>query len=339
MVLANIVEKILAGNNLDHGEATWVMEQTMSGSLTPAQIASWLIALRSKKDTAEEISAFAGVMRKNAVPVNGVDQAVMDTCGTGGDRSGLINVSTLSALVLACRGVKIAKHGNRSVSSKSGAADLMEKMGYPLDEGPDAVVKRINEKNFGFFFAPAFHPAMKFAGPVRKEIGVRTIFNILGPLSNPAHAPIHLLGVFEKGYLNTLAEALHKLGAKTIMVVHSEDGLDEFSPLAINHYCLYHNGKQEQGTWDPKELSLCVKSLSELVINSPEEAFQRAKDILEGKDALGAEMVALNTTAAEYLWKLYHNETQESLSEFMKETFPEIKKMILDGKCNYKSVI
>jgi anthranilate phosphoribosyltransferase len=335
---SEILEKLIYRENLNSDEARWLMNQTMSGDFTPAQISAWLVALRSKGETSLEISTFAEVMREKAAPVNGINHPVLDTCGTGGDKSHLVNVSTISAIVLANRGIRVAKHGNRSVSSSSGSADILEKMGFNLTASADDIVKNINNKNFGFFFAPSFHPSMKFAGPVRKEIGIRTVFNILGPLSNPAHAEIHLLGVFRNDYIKILADALISLGAKTFMVVHSSDGLDEVSPLAPTSYCLYSNGQLKEAVYDPSNLNIQMKSLDELKVKNPEEALHRAQNILAGIDQPGIEMVALNTSFAEYLWDLHHRSTNDSLEKYIATKMPEISKLLSLGQVSVKNI-
>ncbi|MDH4199318.1 MAG: anthranilate phosphoribosyltransferase [Spirochaetia bacterium] len=324
-VFSEILEKILRKEDLNSEESGWLMEQTMDGNLTSAQIAAWLVAMRCKGETSGEISTFASVMRDHAVQIQGITEPVLDTCGTGGDKSSLLNVSTLAAIVLANRGVRIAKHGNRSVSSSSGTADIFERMGYPLSRSPEEIVQGINQKNFGFFFAPAFHPAMKYAGPVRKEMGVRSVFNVLGPLTNPAHAAIHLLGVFSKEYLKIMAEALARIGVKTFMVVHSVDGLDEISPVAKTDYAFFHEGIFQYGSIDPKPCNFAIKSLNQVVVKNADEAFSRVVSVLSGKDISGAEIVAINAAAAQYLWDTYHKKTTVDLPSYIKEKTGEIK--------------
>jgi len=333
-----ILEKILTKTDLDADEALWLMNQTMEGNLTPAQIAAWLVAMRGKGETSLEISAFASVMRQKAVTLPGIGEfsgLLLDTCGTGGDKSNLVNISTLSALVLAARGVRVAKHGNRSVSSSSGSADFLERAGYPLNESPGEIVARVKSSNFGFLFAPAFHPAMRFAGPVRKEIGIRTVFNVLGPLSNPAHAHIQLMGVFNRDYIQIMAEALRQLGVKTFLVVHSGDGLDEISPLAPTDYALFHSGELRLGRFNPAPCGFSIESLAELVAKNGDEAFDLGMKILGGQNEAGAEMVALNAAAAEYLWELHQGRTGEELETAVTKKAGEIKTMILSGKNSF----
>ena len=346
ILFKNILEKLVSKIDLNAEESLSLMNETMSGNLSSAQIAAWLIAMRMKGETSLEISTFASVMRQKAVSLKGFKESlsgpVMDTCGTGGDKSNLVNISTLSSIVLAARGIRVAKHGNRSVSSTSGCADFLERAGYPLNSSPEDIIAGINRRNFGFFFAQAFHPAMKYAGPVRKEIGIRTVFNVLGPLANPAHAEIHLMGVFSREYIKIMAEALQQLGAKTFLVVHSVDGLDEISPVADTEYCLFHNGSFKNGMIKAliKEIgTLKIKTLSELRIKDGDEAFDLGKKILSGLNHPGAEMVAINAAAAEYLWELYHNKTNEELQTYLVRKTPEIKQFILEGKCTLDKVI
>jgi anthranilate phosphoribosyltransferase len=205
-----------------------VMREVMKGEATPAQIGSFLVALRIKGETVEEIAGAARIMRLCATQVV-TEQEVVDTCGTGGDMRGTFNISTAAAVIASGAGVVVAKHGNRAMSGAVGGADVLEALGVKIDLSPEKVSQCLREAGIGFLFAPAFHPAMRHAGPVRKEIGVRTIFNLLGPLSNPAGAKVQLLGVFSAEWVETLARALGRLGSRRVMVVHGEDGLDEIS--------------------------------------------------------------------------------------------------------------
>ncbi len=326
-----VLEKLLQKQNLSSPEALWLMEATMSGNLSQVQVAGWLCAARSKGETGDEIAAFAKIMREKAERPPGLKLPLVDTCGTGGDKSNLINVSTLSALVLAARGIPVAKHGNRAVSSAAGSADLLEHLGYPMDEKPEKTAERIRNKNFGFLFAPNFHPAMKYAGPVRKELGIRTVFNILGPLSNPASANVHLIGVFQESLLDTIAESLHKLGVDTALVVHSQEGLDEISPLHPTHYRLLHQGNISAGEIDPKPFKFTIHSLSQVQAGDRETAFEKAQRILAGKDRPGTELVSLNVVAAMYLWELHHGRAKESLQIYMEKNLSGIIDFIENG--------
>jgi len=337
---SQLLESIIENNNLNENQATALIKMTMEGELTPAQIAAWLTAIRMKGETPEEIAAFARIMREKAVKVPGLKHPLVDTCGTGGDKSSLINVSTLSAIVAASLGIPVAKHGNRAVSSSSGSADLLEKLGYPLEATPEEISERIIERNFGFFFAPAFHPAMKYAGPVRKELGVRTIFNILGPLANPAQANIHLMGVFKKELMAPMLKSLEILGVDTAMVVHSDDGLDEISPVAKTAYLLLHEGKTFEGEIDPVKAGVREVSLDQLKAASPDKLIQQAESILSGKDKAGASMIALNTAAIKALWEIHHKRTQpDRLIETVGEGYKDILTKIENEGIDYRSII
>lgn len=333
------LEKLAQKVDLSAPEALWLMEETMSGRLTPPQIAAWLIAARVKGESADEVAAFAKVMRQKATHVPGLKLPLVDTCGTGGDKSNLINVSTLSALALAAQGIPVAKHGNRAVSSAAGSADLLEHLGYPMDETPQESAARIQNKNFGFLFAPNYHPAMKYAGPIRKELGVRTVFNILGPLSNPASANVHLLGVFKEDLLQPMADTLKILGVDTAMVVHSQEGLDEISPINPTHYRLLHDGKIESGSLDVSKLGLKMKTLSEVQAATREEAFEKAERVLGGEDLSGAEIVALNAAAAAYLWEKNQNKTDMSPQIYMEENFAKTVDFIASGSVKVSQII
>lgn len=331
MNFSETLERLLFGNELTSEEARELMYATMNGALTPIQVASWLSALRTREETANEVSVFAEVLRNKAQPFNDSGMSVLDTCGTGGDRSGILNVSTLAAITLASMGIPVAKHGNRAVSSKSGSADLLENLGYPLNEPATDTAKRLKETNFAFLFAQNYHPAMKFAGPVRKEMGVRTVFNILGPLANPAKAKLHLLGVFKKSYISTMAAALAHLGTKYAMVVHSEDGLDEISPLAPTNYALLAGGKISIGMIDPGEYIHQIDDLSSVRCNSLEESVHVSKEILKGNHLEGIEMVALNAAAGYFLADLNAGIKKESMPEYLKEKKIEIETYLKSG--------
>ena len=229
MNIQQAIGAVLEGNDLSVEEMQAVMQQIMTGEATDAQIGGFLVGLRMKGETVDEIVGAASVMRKLAASVSVSGDYLVDIVGTGGDSAGIFNVSTASAFVASAAGARVAKHGNRSVSSKSGSADLLEAAGVRLDLSPDEVALCINEMGVGFMFAVNHHSAMKHAIGPRKELGVRTIFNLLGPLTNPASVPNLLLGVFDRKWLRPVAEVMQQLGAKHVLVVHSEDGLDEIS--------------------------------------------------------------------------------------------------------------
>lgn len=305
MEFRSLLEELLAGQNLPAEKITWLIAETMHGRLTMAQIAAWLVALRTKGETPEEIAACAKTMREMATPIkkDELPELFIDTCGTGGDRSHLINISTLVALTLASTGIPVAKHGNRAVSSSSGSADVLEAIGYPLEEDPQRIAARLVRTNFAFFFAPLYHPAMKHAGPVRRELGVRTIFNVLGPLANPAAAPVQLIGVYARGLLVPVAETLRLLGLKAALVVHSDDGLDEISPLMPTHYVLLTSGKITTGIFQPPPQKY-LTSLDALRADTKEKSLADFRAVLSGTNIAGVYMTALNAAFARKLFKL-----------------------------------
>jgi len=231
-VIKEGIQKLIEQKNLTYEESRGIMKEIMSGNATNTQIAAFLTALRMKGETVEEITAFTEVMKEFCHRITPkVNGRLVDTCGTGGDRIKTFNISTTAAFVVAGAGVAVAKHGNRSVTSKSGSADVLEKLGLNLDSEPKAVERSIEEVGIGFMFAPAFHPAMKYAIGPRREIGIRTVFNVLGPLTNPANANAQILGVYDRALIEPLANALKNLGCEEAMVVHGLDGLDEISTI------------------------------------------------------------------------------------------------------------
>jgi anthranilate phosphoribosyltransferase len=299
-----LLEKLLVPQNLAVEEITWLIAETMHGRLTPAQIAGWLIALRNKGETPEEVAACVRTMREMATPIRREElpPLFIDTCGTGGDRSHLINISTLVGLTLAALGIPVAKHGNRAVSSASGSADVLEACGYPLEESPELITARLAARNFAFFFAPLYHPAMKHAAPVRRELGVRTIFNILGPLANPAGAPVQLMGVYDPALLIPVAETLRLLGVRAALIVHSDDGLDEISPLAKTRYALLQPSRITSGVYDPPAQKY-LRSLDTLKARTKEAALAMFRAVIAGELPAGAYMTALNAAFARKLFE------------------------------------
>jgi len=228
--LRGVIADVVAGRELEPAAMVAAMECILSGDGSPVQIAAFAVAMRMRGETAVELAAAARVLRRRAVPLPLAGERLLDTCGTGGDGANTFNISTASALVVAACGVKVAKHGNRAVSSRSGSADVIEALGIGLEEAPERVVATLNELGIAFLFAPAFHGAMRHAAPVRRELGLRTFFNLLGPLANPAGASHQLLGVYDPARLVSIAEVLGALGVKGAWVVHGEGGLDEVSP-------------------------------------------------------------------------------------------------------------
>ncbi|MES0488683.1 MAG: anthranilate phosphoribosyltransferase [Leptospirales bacterium] len=335
----SIVEQLSDKKELTTEQASWIMNETMSGNLTSAQIAGWLLAARCKGETPAEIARFATIMREKAVQVPDLPPLCVDTCGTGGDKSDLINISTLSAMALAAQNIPVAKHGNRAISSKSGSADILEKLGYPLSETPEEISQRIKDKSFAFLFAPNFHPAMKYAGPVRKELGVRTVFNILGPLSNPARAGVHLLGVYTAQLLDPMAQCLNLLGVSCALVVHGEPGLDEISPVGKTKYRLLHKGTITPGELDSSDFALTIKNLESLKAPTAEVALEKAQNIMNGTFLEGIEAVSLNATAALYLYELALEKTDLPLKEYIQKNVKILIEKITSKDISLATVI
>lgn len=303
MILSETLETLLAGNDLSREATVAVMRQIMGGQATPAQVAGFLIALRAKGETVEEIAGGAQVMRELATPVQvdpSLQDSLVDTCGTGGDASGLFNVSTASAFVVAAAGGRVAKHGNRSVSSKSGSADVLEAAGVALNLPPEAVAQCVHELGVGFMFAPNHHAAMKHAIGPRRELGVRTIFNLLGPLTNPASAPNQVLGVFDGKWCEPLAEVLGTMGSRHVVVVASHDGLDEMSPVALTKVVEYKQGKFLRHTVDPAEFDMNYTSLAPVQVADAKASLALIEQALGGARGQAFDTIALNAGAAIY---------------------------------------
>jgi anthranilate phosphoribosyltransferase len=293
------IKKVVEGHDLTREEAGLTMDTIMRGDATPSQIAAFITALRMKGETIDEITGLAEKMREHADKIYPRAERLVDTCGTGGDLSGTFNISTVSALVAAGAGVVVAKHGNRSVSSRCGSADLLEALGVVIDLSPKMVEACINQVGIGFIYAPNFHKAMRFAMPSRKEIGIRTVFNILGPLTNPAGASAQVLGVFHPNLTATMAEVLKNLGTKEAIVVHGMDGLDEISLSAETRISHLKNGKIESYNVRPEDLGLARAAREELLGGNPQENAEIAIRILK-KEEKGArrQIVLFNAAAA-----------------------------------------
>jgi anthranilate phosphoribosyltransferase len=283
--------------NLSEPEMAECMTEIMEGRATDAQIGSFLTALRIKGETVEEITGAARIMRDKAARIK-APEGVLDTCGTGGDMSGTFNISTITAIVVAAAGIPVAKHGNRAVSSKSGSADVLEALGIKIDLPPEKVEKCLFETGFGFLFAPNFHPAMKYAIGPRREMGIRTIFNILGPLTNPANAKRQILGVFSDKLTGTLAQVLGNLGAEDAMVVHGEDGLDEITITDGTKASRFSNGKVESLYFSPEDFGLERGTTEDLVGGDKEENAGITRRILDGEKGHKRNVVLINSAAA-----------------------------------------
>ncbi len=297
-MIQEAISKLVEKQDLTQQEAEQVMNEIMEGKATDAQIAGLLIALRLKGETIDEITACAKVMREKASKIKPKSRQLIDVVGTGGDKSGTFNISTCAALVVAGAGIAVAKHGNKSVSSKSGSADVLTALGIKIDLEPKLVEKCINEIGFGYMFAPKFHGAMKYAIGPRREIAIRTIFNILGPLTNPAEAPYELMGVFDENLTEPLAAVLGKLGCKHALVVHG-NGLDEITIEAETKVSEYKNGIVRNFTINPADFDIKLASLKEIKCDSAEESAKIITNILTGKEkGPKRDVVLLNAAAA-----------------------------------------
>ncbi len=278
------------------------MRQVMAGELTPAQIAGLLVALRIKGETIDEIAAAASVMRELSTKVSIQNSAhLIDTCGTGGDGIQTFNVSTVSAFVAAAAGAKVAKHGGRSVSSTCGSADVLEALGVNVNQTPEQVANCVNTIGLGFMFAPNHHSAMKHAAPVRRELGVRTLFNLLGPLTNPANAKRQVMGVFSAALTTKLAHVLKQLGSEHVMVVCGADGMDEISFTGDTHVAELKDGQIYEYTLNPQQLGLSLHELASIKVNDAHASKAMILDVLSGKTGAAREIVLLNAGAAIYV--------------------------------------
>jgi anthranilate phosphoribosyltransferase len=298
--LRDILLKLCRREDLSRDEAREAFLHIMSGEATDAQIGGLLVGLASKGTTVEELVGAATVMREKVVPVSCDAQAgvVLDTCGTGGDVRGTFNISTTAALITAACGVKVVKHGNRSASSKAGSADVLEKLGVKLETPPQVLQKCLTEANICFAFARSHHPAMKFVASARTSLGIPTIFNLLGPLTNPGEARHQLLGVFAPELTDRLAGVLRELGSERAWVVHAEDGLDELSTLGPTRISDLRNRHVTTTTLDPRSLGLPYARLSDLQVNSVEEAAEAIRQVLAGDKGPRRDIALLNTAAA-----------------------------------------
>jgi anthranilate phosphoribosyltransferase len=301
MEIQSAIRAVIEHQDLAPEEMTGVMHAIMGGRATPAQIGAFLVALRMKGETVDEITAAARVMRKLATPVHVSGLQLVDTCGTGGDGQSTFNISTTSALVAAGAGAKVAKHGNRSVSSRSGSADVLEAAGVNLDLTPEQIARCIEEVGIGFLFAPSHHGAMKHAVGPRREMGIRTLFNLLGPLTNPAAAPNQVLGVFGKHWLQPLAEVLRQLDTKHALVVHAADGLDELSLGAETHVAELHKGRIEVYTVHPEQYGIAPAPTATLAVNSVAESLATMRAVLDNIPGPARDVVAMNAGAAIYV--------------------------------------
>ncbi|GAB4390021.1 MAG: anthranilate phosphoribosyltransferase [Thermodesulfovibrionales bacterium] len=291
------LELLVSGLDLSEDDMSGCMTEIMEGRATDSQIAAFLTALRVKGESVSEITGAARIMRQKATRIN-APEGTLDTCGTGGDMAGTFNISTTTAIVVASLGVPVAKHGNRSVSSRSGSADVLEALGVRIDLPPQKVERCLFETGFGFLFAPLFHPAMKYAIGPRREMGIRTIFNILGPLTNPAGAGRQVLGVFSGSLTEPLAKVLGNLGAVDAMVVHGEDGLDEITITDGTRVSRFRDGQVENSIIAPEDFGLRRADVKDLAGGDAEENARITLSVLEGGRGPARDIVLMNTAAA-----------------------------------------
>jgi anthranilate phosphoribosyltransferase len=297
-VIQRALQRLLDGRNLSREDARGVMEQVMRGEATPAQIGGFLVALRLKGETADEIAGCAEAMRSHVLAVRPRRDDLVDTAGTGGDGARTFNISTTAALVAAAAGAGVAKHGNRAVSSASGSADVLEALGFTLEQPPDRIERSIDELGFGFLFAPSHHPAMRHAAPVRRELAARTVFNVLGPLTNPAGARAQVVGVYAPELVPRIATVLARLGARRAFVVHGASGIDELSPAGPNLVCEVTGGRVRRREIDPPDFGVPRCKPIELAGGTPEENAETVRRIFEGQRGPRREAVLLNAAGA-----------------------------------------
>ena len=320
--MEQILKKLQNKQNLSFDESKSAFESMMSGKVKDEEIHSFLTSSSAKGETSDEIAGGVYVLRNKAAQVNVTDDTV-DTCGTGGDGKNTLNISTAAALLLSSFGVKVAKHGNKSVSSKCGSADVLEKLNININLSPKEVETSINNNNFGFMFAPGYHSAMKYVGPVRKKIGKRTIFNLIGPLSSPAGVKRQVVGVFDKKLLKIFAEALKNLNLKKAIIVNSQDGLDEISPYANTNIFELNDGIIKEHIFNPKDLGIKADGFQNIVGKDPKFNAEKMKEIFQGKDNDFSVAVCLNAAAGLLV---------ADQSSLFKDGYQELRKHILSGK-------
>jgi len=297
-MLKTVLNQVVGGESLSRQEAHESMQTIMSGNASEAQIGGLLTALRIKGETSDEITGFAESMRSHTVKVSCSQTGLLDTCGTGGDRKGTFNISTAVAFVVAGTGVSVAKHGNHGVSSSCGSADVLKALGIRIDLPAQSVATIIEDAQIGFLYAPTFHPAMKYAGKPRRELGFRTVFNVLGPLTNPLSAERQLMGVYDRSLTHKLAEVLLQLQTRRAMVVHGLDGLDEISTSAPTQVSEVVDGQIRSYMIDPADYGLPTASLDAISGGTPEENADIIKNILQGAQGARRDLVLLNAAAA-----------------------------------------
>ena len=298
-MIQQALQQVLDGRDLTRAETREVMGEIMAGEATPAQIGGFLVALRAKGETADEIAGCAEAMRTHVLAVRPRRDDLVDTAGTGGDGAHTINISTAAALVAAAAGAGVAKHGNRAVSSACGSADVLEALGFSLEQEPERIAQSIDELGFGFLFAPSHHPAMRHAAPVRRELATRTVFNVLGPLTNPAGARAQVVGVYSAELVRTIADVLATLGARRAFVVHGAGGIDELSPAGPNLVAEVVDGHVHERTLDPEaELGVPRCDVAELRGGTPPENAAAVRQVFEGADGGRRSAILLNAAGA-----------------------------------------
>jgi anthranilate phosphoribosyltransferase len=324
--MKDYIKKVSEKQNLTIKEAEDAITKIFTGA-TDAQIAALLIGLKIKGETTDEIAGFAMGMKKAANTIApGVDGVLVDVVGTGGDRHNTINVSTASAIVTAAAGIAVAKHGNRSITSLSGSADVLKELGIKVDKDPEQVKESIEKKGIGFMFAPVFHPAMKRVGPIRQEMGVRTVFNILGPLTNPANAKVQLVGVYDRKLCEPFARVMKKLGVERAMVVHG-DGMDEISNISETCVAELKDGKISTYTLTPEELGVKRATANEIVGGTPKENALDIIYILRGEKGPKRDLIVINSAAALYV---------AGKAASVKEAIPIVEEIIDSGRAMQK---
>lgn len=296
-MIREAIETIVSGLSLSMEEAIEVMSDVMTGKATEAQFGAFVTALRLKGETTEEIAGMARVMREKSLRVE-VDYPLVDTCGTGGDHSNSFNISTTAGFVVAGAGVKVAKHGNRAMSGKCGSADVLEALGVKIDLSPNSVQRCLNEVGFGFMFAQRYHPSMRFAAGPRREIGIRTVFNLLGPLTNPANAKHQVVGVSDASIGSKMLQALEKLGSLHALVVHGSDGLDEITLTGPTTVWELNERGRTKFQFSPEDLGIPTESLVAVTVASVEESLCILQGVLRGKEGPARSLVLLNAAAA-----------------------------------------
>ena len=325
MDIQTAIKTVISGQNLGKQDMTDVMQQIMTGECTPAQIGGFLVGLRMKGESVEEISAAATVMRELSTRVTVDAKYLVDTCGTGGDASGSFNISTASAIVAAAAGAQVAKHGNRSVSSKSGSADVLEAAGVNLDIDPQQVGACIEEVGVGFMFAQKHHSAMRHAIGPRKEMAVRTIFNVLGPLTNPAGAPNQVIGVFGGDLVEPLAHVLKQLGSRHVMVVHAEDGMDEISISTKTSVAELKHGEISSYSISPGDFGIDVADSSALRVDGVEQSLAMIQSVLANNAGPALDIVVMNAGAAIYV---------SGIASSLEEGMQKARTAIAEGKAS-----